>query len=142
MACFNSIVINSPIEKVWQKVKDFHDFSWAPNVITTLEAVGDKTGMEVGAKRVLNDAFHETLTAFNELEHYFQYSIDDGPSPVSKDDVKNYRADVYLIPITSENKTFIKWVSAWERATNNEETTDFCNPIYAAILSDLAKQFT
>ena len=141
MACFNSIVINAPIEKVWQKVKDFHDFTWAPNVITKLESVGDKTGTEVGAKRILNDAFHETLTAFNEAEHYFQYSIDDGPQPVSKEDVKNYRADVCLIPVTSENKTFIKWSSVWESAVNDEETTDFCNPIYAAILDDLAKQF-
>ena len=42
MACFNSIVINAPIDEVWAKMKDFHDFSWAPNVITKCEAVGKK----------------------------------------------------------------------------------------------------
>lgn len=141
MACFNSIVINAPIDEVWAKMKDFHDFSWAPNVITKCEIVGDKKGTEIGAKRILNDVFHETLTGLDSSEHHFQYSIDDGPSPVSKNDVKNYRSDVYLIPVTSENKTFMKWASSWESALNNEETTDFCNPIYAAVLNDLAKQF-
>ena len=36
--------------------------SWAPGVITLVTKVGDKNGNKVGAKRVLNDAFHETLT--------------------------------------------------------------------------------
>lgn len=140
MSCFNSIVINAPIEKVWEKIKDFHDFSWAPNVVTKCEAIGNKSGTEVGAKRILNDVFHETLVGFNEEEHRFQYSIDDGPSPVSKDNVKNYIADVHLIPITNSNTTFIEWASSWESASNSEETTSFCNPIYAAILNDLASK--
>ena len=142
MACLNSIVINAPIGKVWEKIKDFHDFSWAPNVITKCEAVGDKSGTEVGAKRILNEAFHETLTGFNEAEHCFQYSIDDGPSPLSKDDVKNYQGDIYLVPITNNNTTVMTCKSSWQSAKDDSATEGFCNPIYVAILDDVAKYFS
>ncbi len=140
MACFNSIVIDAPVGKVWETIKDFHDFSWAPNVITKCEAVGDKSGTEVGAKRIINEGIYETLVGFDENEYRFQYSIDDGPSPISKNDLKNYLADVRLVPVTNENKTFVEWRSSWENLTDSDEATAFCNPIYAAVLEDLAKQ--
>ncbi len=54
--------------------------------------------------------------------------------------MKNYIADVHLIPITNDDSTFIEWASSWESATNSEEITGFCNPIYAAILYDLANK--
>jgi len=58
---YQSIVINAPAEKVWTAIRNFHDLSWAPNVITRVEVVGSQKGDEVGAGRVLNDAFRETL---------------------------------------------------------------------------------
>ncbi len=57
---YQSIVINAPIETVWERVKDFHNLSWAPNVITNCVNSGDEKGTEVGAKRILNGVFHET----------------------------------------------------------------------------------
>ena len=65
MGCYNSIVINKPADEVWNALKHFHDMSWASNVITKLDKVGETTGNVVGAKRVLNDAFQETLLAFD-----------------------------------------------------------------------------
>jgi hypothetical protein len=47
----------------------------------------------VRARRVLNGAFHETLVEVKEDDRTFAYSIDDGPSPVSKADVSNYVAE-------------------------------------------------
>src|SRR5437867_9943512 len=58
---YNSIVINAPIETVWKRIADFHDFSWAPSVITRCENVSDKGGTAVGAKRLLNGRFLDTL---------------------------------------------------------------------------------
>jgi hypothetical protein len=87
MGCNNSIVINSSADKVWDMLKKFHDFSWSKNVITKVDKVGDKAGHEVGAKRVLNDAFHETLLSLDEAGMCFTYSIDDGPASVSKDNM-------------------------------------------------------
>ena len=54
-----STVIASPADKVWHAIRNFHDMSWAPNVITKCAPVGDVKGDQIGAKRILNDAFHE-----------------------------------------------------------------------------------
>ena len=87
--CYNKVEIEAPINKVWELVKDFHNMSWAPGVITSLEVVGDKKGNEVGAKRILNEAFHETLTKLDHENTTFSYSIYDGPGPVAKNAVTN-----------------------------------------------------
>ena len=69
MGCCNSAVVGAPLEKVWSTLRDFHDLSWAPNVITKLEKIGSAHGTQIGAKRVLNDAFHETLVALDDEAH-------------------------------------------------------------------------
>lgn len=42
-------------------IKDFHKASWDDEVIKKIGKVDELSGVEVGTKRVLNDAFHETL---------------------------------------------------------------------------------
>ncbi len=56
-----STVVNAPIADVWSRFDNFHDLSWAPNVITHVEKEGSIDGSSVGAKRILNNAFYETL---------------------------------------------------------------------------------
>ena len=82
-----STVIDAPIADVWSRFSDFHDLSWAPNVMTQVDKVGSVDGGSPGAKRTLNNAFHETLLEINSDEYVLKYSIDDGPSPVSKEEV-------------------------------------------------------
>lgn len=65
MGCYNSAVVNAPAEKVWETIKNFHDLSWCKNVVQKVAVVGSKKGNEIGAKRVLNDAFHETLLSID-----------------------------------------------------------------------------
>ena len=100
--------------------------------------MGDKKGTEVGAIRILNDAFHETLLEVNANEHRIRYSIDDGPSPVSASEVKNYVGQIQLKPVTLDGNTFVEWSSAWE--SSSEEARDFCHQIYVALLKALAEQ--
>ncbi len=83
MGCYNSVTVNAPVEKVWQALRNFHDLSWCPDVATQVEVVGDAGGNEMGAKRILNGAFHETLLTLDDEERTFSYSIDDGPDAVS-----------------------------------------------------------
>ncbi len=134
--CYNSTVVAVPREKVWDTIKDFHDLSWADPVITKLDIIGDKSGSEIGAKRFLNDAFYETLVSVNEYEYTFTYSIDDAPEPLSKDSVSNYLGVVRLYPVTDSNGTFIEWTSSFESG-DDQAVSDFCNPIYAALLGAL-----
>jgi hypothetical protein len=49
-SCYNKTEISSPITTVWNTIKDFHDLSWAPGVITSVTKVGNKNGNEIGAK--------------------------------------------------------------------------------------------
>ncbi|MCU7892380.1 MAG: SRPBCC family protein [Candidatus Thiodiazotropha sp. (ex Ustalcina ferruginea)] len=59
-----SIVVNAPIAEVWKRFSNFHDLSWAKKVINKNLKVGYRDGDCVGAKRILNDVFHETLVEY------------------------------------------------------------------------------
>lgn len=136
---YNSIVIDAAIETVWRRIADFHDFSWAPTVITRWEKVGDKGGTAVGAQRLLNGSFLDTLIAYSELEHRIMYSIDDAPAPVSPSGISDYVGHLHLLPITNKRKTFAEWSGVWE--SNNNDAVAFMNDIYVALLRDLAAEF-
>jgi hypothetical protein len=132
-----SITVDAPPGKVWATVRDFHDMSWAPNVITSCTSVGQRKGDQIGAKRVLNDVFHETLIEFNETERVFKYTIDDGPSPVSKDDVQGYVGVVRVHGTAADEAARVEWTSTWQGM--DKEAEAFCHPIYVALLEDLKK---
>ncbi len=136
--CYQSIIVNASIDEVWETIKDFHDMSWASQVIESCESEGNYSGTEVGAKRLLNNVFHETLLESNAQEFRIRYSIDDGPSPVSASEVSNYIGQIQLKPITLNDATFVEWSSSWESKT--EEAREFCHQIYIALLRALAEQ--
>ena len=60
MGCYNATILNASPDTVWNALRDFHDLSWSNNVVEKVTPVGDASGTEVGARRILNDAFHET----------------------------------------------------------------------------------
>jgi len=136
MGCYNSIVINSPANKVWGVLKNFHDLSWSKNVVSKVEIIGDKSASEIGAKRILNDAFHETLLTLDKDSRSFTYSIDDGPDVVSKDNVTGYIGRVTVFSVSDNDTSFVLWTSDWA-SEKKSGVADFCNPIYHAILQDL-----
>lgn len=131
--------IDASMSEVWSKLNNFHDLSWAPNVVTNVEKVGSIDGGEVGAKRILNNAFHETLVEMDNSKYMLKYSIDDGPSPVSKEEVSNYYGFVKLSPSTNGKRTHVEWSSSWE--SNVEDAVEFCHGIYVALLNELAESF-
>jgi len=136
---YQSTIVNAPADQIWSRIRDFHDFSWAPNVITRCERVGEKSGLEIGAKRVLNDAFHETLIELNEDNKRIRYTIDKGPSPISSNDVSNYIGNLHILPVTDSNTSFVEWSSSWESET--DEAVEVCQNIYVALLKDLPQSY-
>ena len=132
---YQSTIINASPDSIWHAIKDFHDLSWAPNVVTKVDVIGDADGGQVGAKRVLNDAFHETLLEVDEAGHTIKYSIDAGPGPLEGDGVTNYVGSVQIRPVTDSSGSFVEWASDWD----GEHTAchDFCGPIYVALLGDM-----
>lgn len=140
MSCYNSAVIPAPVDKVWPRLRDFHDMSWASGVIESCEKVGDIPGTQIGAKRVLNQSFRETLLGLDDSRRSLRYSIDDGPEAVSKDNVTNYVGEVNVSPVTADNSTFVLWTSSWDDSGGG--VTEFCDPIYKALLDALKKHFS
>jgi len=134
-----SIVVNAPIDTVWGKFNDFHDLSWAADVISELEKIGNRNGDETGAIRILNGVFHETLVEMNPDTYLVRYSIDDGPSPVSKDEVHNYLGVIQLSPAPDQGGTLVRWTSSWQ--SSSQDAVAFCHGIYVALLNELAATF-
>ena len=140
MGCYNSTVVSAPAERVWQAFRNFHDMSWAPGVINSVEAVGRISGDSVGASRVLNGVFHETLLAVDDESRTLEYTIDDGPDAVSKGNVQGYVGKVRVLPVTDDGSTFVEWTSSW--TSGGDGVIEFCDPIYRALLNDLKQHFS
>ena len=139
MGCYNTCVVNAPVEQVWAALRNFPDLSFAPKVVTSLEPVGDAAGDQLGAKRVLNGAFHETLQSLNDVDRVVKYSIDDGPEAVSRDRVSGYIGVVRVFAVTDGNGTFVEWSSTWQDSQGGVK--EFCDPIYKALLDSLKHHF-
>ncbi len=139
MGCYNSVIVTASVDKVWKALRDFHDLSCCPDVITQVEVVGDAGGTEIGAKRILNGVFHETLLTLDDEERTFSYSIDDGPEAVSKDNVQGYVGVVRVFPVTEDDSTFVLWTSRWDSSGGGVQ--EFCDPIYQALLGSLKSHF-
>jgi hypothetical protein len=139
--CYNTVTVKASSDEVWKTLRDFHDLSWAEGVVTSCEAVGETAGDTVGAKRILNRAFHETLLSLSDGDRTLSYSIDDGPGPVAKDAVSNYVGTVRVSPSDGEGNTRIEWESTYE-SPDEAAVGEFCNPIYQALLAALAKKLS
>jgi len=139
-SCYNSTTVPASIDKVWSTIRDFHEMAWANSVVEKLEVVGYLRGNQIGAKRILNDAIHETLLGLNDLNHTIVYQITDGPGPIAKDAVQKYIGTVELFPVTTDGTTFVKWTSRYD-SPNDSAVEEMCNPIYQGLLQDLRKHF-
>jgi hypothetical protein len=137
---YKSIVVDAPVEKVWAKLRNFHDMSWATGVVEDLKVVGELKGDQVGAQRVLNGTFEETLVALNDSAHQISYSIDEAKgTPVASSEVKNYQGTVTAFSVTEGGQTFLEWRSQWDgNASAGEE---FCGGIYGALVGGMKKSF-
>jgi len=129
-------IVPAPPAVVWKRLRNFHDLSWAPNVITRVDAPGETPGDQVGAQRVLNGVFHETLHVLDDENHRMEYSIDEGPPPVSSADVANYRGVVQVREAGDDGGALVEWSSSWD--SSSEEAVEFCGGIYTALLDELA----
>lgn len=139
--CWNSTVVKAGIDDTWQTVRDFHALAWAEPVVTSVQAVGEHPGTQVGAQRVLNEVFHETLVEHDDEQKTFAYNIDDGPGPIARDQVTRYQGRVTLFPVTDTGETFVVWTSTYATA-DDAATADFCNPIYQGLLAALKAHFS
>lgn len=137
---FRSIVIRAPVERVWASIRDFHDIAWAAGVLESCEKVGSRAGDQIGARRVLNGAFHERLLGLDDRRREIRYRIEEGPSPVSSSEVTDFIATARVLPVTADGGAFVSWRARWDAGT--DEACDFAGGIYEALLEALARGLT
>lgn len=135
---YQAAVIGAPVADVWNRIRNFHVLSWAPNVVTDCKPVGDLKGDQIGTKRVLNGAFHETLHGLDDKTRTVHYEITQGPPPL--DGAKEYYGKVQLHEITEGGpQTLVVWTSWWQG--NDGPVGEFCHGIYVALLGELKASF-
>ncbi|MBX3584910.1 MAG: SRPBCC family protein [Rhizobiaceae bacterium] len=108
-----SSVIEAPIEKVWERIRDFNGLpSWHPRMVES-EIEDGKKATDIGAVRKFKVAsgaiIREQLLAFSDGEYLTTYSIIEHPAPIT-----NHTATLKLERITDGDRTYAVWTSEFD----------------------------
>jgi hypothetical protein len=115
-----STVLRSPIDRVWEVLRDFNGFDrWHPAVATSGTERG-RPADQVGCVRRLRlkdgSELREQLITLSDLERCFSYCLLDTPIPLF-----NYVAHVRLVPVTDGDRTFWSWQSSFTTRRGEEQ---------------------
>ena len=108
-----SSVIDAPVEKVWERIRDFNGLpGWHPRMVES-QIEDDKAATEIGCVRNFKVAsgatVREKLLAFSDDDHLTTYSIIGHPAPIS-----NHTATLKLERVTDGDRTFAVWTSQFD----------------------------
>jgi len=110
---YASIIVDAPVEAVWQVIRDFNGLpNWLPGVAgSTIEDGRDPD--TVGSVRRLtleNGATcSERLLALDDSRYMVSYSFVQQLFPI-----RDHRATIELTPVTSGNRTYVQWSATFE----------------------------
>lgn len=115
-----SSVIDAPIERVWERIRDFNGLpGWHPRMVES-EIEDGKTATDIGAVRkfkVTSGAtVREKLLAFSDDDHLTTYSIVGHPAPIT-----NHKATIKLERVTDGNRTFAVWTAEFDAPADQAE---------------------
>jgi uncharacterized membrane protein len=135
-----SDVIDAPIEKVWEIMRDFNDMpSYHPGIKASSIEDG-KPSDQVGCVRrlTLGEGYvREVLLCMDDRNYVFTYEIIEGTLPV-----RGYVAGVRLHRVTQGNRTFGEWWADFEvvGADRNAVIAQIGNNVFAAGFTGVAKK--
>ena len=118
---FVSAVIDAPVDKVWDKMRNFNGLpDWHPR-FSRSHIEGGLPPDQVGCVRNFDVAggggtIRERLLALSDLEYTMTYRILDAPLPVD-----DYVATLKLIPITVGDRTLGTWTAEFKVTRGREE---------------------
>lgn len=117
---FESVVINAPVENVWEVVRDFNGLpNWHP-AIEKSEIEDNRAADSVGCIRNFyltnGDNIREQLLALDDVNCSCDYTILKSGMPLT-----NYHAVLSLIPVTETDETLAIWSAEFDTAPENEE---------------------
>ncbi len=108
-----SSVVDTPAERVWERVRDFNALpKWHP-AIADSRIEGNLPADKVGCIRSFHTRdgglIRERLLALSDYDFSCTYAILESPMGVS-----NYMATIRLVPITDGNRTFCEWTAEFD----------------------------
>ena len=114
-----STVIDAPIERVWQVLRDFNSHDQWHDVVETSRIEANEASSQVGCVRsfTLKDGnrIREQLLTLDDREHKSTYCIVEATVPLQR-----YVATVTLKPVTDGNRTFWHWESSFATPPGRE----------------------
>lgn len=115
-----SSVIDAPVEKVWERIRDFNGLpSWHPRMVESRIEDG-KDAAEIGCVRNFRIAsgatIREKLLNFSDDDFLVSYSIIETPQPIS-----NHTATLQLRRVTDGDRTFAEWTASFDAPADQAE---------------------
>ena len=116
-----SSVIDAPVEKVWDRIRDFNGLpDWHPRMVES-HIEGGKPATDIGCVRNFKvgsgATIREKLLAFSDDDHLVTYSIIEHPAPIS-----NHTATLKLERVTDGDRTYAVWSSSFDAPEGEGET--------------------
>jgi uncharacterized protein YndB with AHSA1/START domain len=108
-----SSVIDAPVEKVWERIRDFNGLpGWHPRMVESHIEDG-KAATEIGCVRNFKVAsgatIREKLVAFSDDDRSVTYAIIGHPAPIS-----NHTSTLRLERITDGDRTYAVWTAEFD----------------------------
>ncbi len=110
-----SSVIDAPVAKVWDRVRDFNALPrWHPAIRDSRIENGEPPD-RVGCVRDFHlqngDRIREKLLGLSDYDYFCTYAILESPMPLT-----DYVATLRLTPITDGDRTFAEWTAEFDCA--------------------------
>ncbi len=114
-----SSVIDAPVAKVWERVRDFNALPrWHPRIRDSRIENGEPSD-RVGCVRDFHlqngDRLREKLLGLSDYDYFCTYAILESPMPLT-----DYIATLRLTPVTDGDMTFIEWSAEFDCAPEVE----------------------
>lgn len=115
-----SSVIDAPVAKVWDRVRDFNALPrWHPAIRDSRIENGEPAD-RVGCIRDFHlqngDRIREKLLGLSDYDYFCTYSILESPMPLT-----GYIATLRLTPVTDGDRTFAEWTAEFDCEPDEEE---------------------
>ncbi|XAT60733.1 SRPBCC family protein [Rhodobacteraceae bacterium Araon29] len=133
---FVSSVIPAPVEKVWERIRDFNALpDWVP-MVSESRIQEDMRSDQVGCIREFSlqngDRITEQLVALSDYDMSVSYKMLVTPMAL-----ENYFATLRLTPVTETEETFVEWSAEFDCAA--EDAKDLIETISVGVFETALK---
>jgi uncharacterized protein YndB with AHSA1/START domain len=136
-----SSVIDAPVAKVWERIRDFNGLPrWHPRIRDSRIENGEPAD-RVGCVRDFHlqngDRIREKLLGLSDYDMFCTYAILESPMPLT-----DYVATIRLTPVTDGNRTFAEWTAEFDCGETEAEglVTGIGNDVFQAGFTALKRQ--